>query len=178
MLNLIKRLNSEFILSSICYILMGITLLTCPELSANIIAYLFGAMILILGLKKLIIYHQHETIRLSDRFDLLIGAIALGVGVFIFFNPEIVLSILPFIAGIFMIVEAFSFFQSSQSLKENKDAYTISLVLMAILLIGGIIILMNPFRVATTVLMIIGAFFIFDGVSQLWSAYQVHKLLK
>ncbi len=77
-----------------------------------------------------------------------------------------------------MIIEGFSLMKRIEPLKENKDAYNISFILMIILLVGGLVILVNPFRVAQTVLRIIGAFFIFDGFSQLYTSNQIKKLFK
>lgn len=177
MSQLTKRLKKEVVISSIIYILVGMLFLFYPTMSANIIAYILGGTILAFGIGKVLVYRKLEEIHMNDRMDLFIGAIALGGGVFIFFNPPIVLSILPFIAGIFMIIEAFSLMQTIQPLKTNKDSYNISFILMIILFIGGIIILINPFKIAKTVLMIIGTFFIFDGISQLYTANQIKKLI-
>lgn len=177
MSQLTKRLKKEVVISSIIYILVGMLFLFYPTMSANIIAYILGGTILAFGIGKVLVYRKLEEIHMNDRMDLFIGAIALGGGVFIFFNPPIVLSILPFIAGIFMIIEAFSLMQTIQPLKTNKDSYNISFILMMILFIGGIIILINPFKIAKTVLMIIGAFFILDGISQLYTTNQIKKLI-
>lgn len=172
-----QRLKREVVVSSIIYILVGFIFLFYPTMSANIIAYILGGTILAFGIGKVLVYRKQEEIHMNDRMDLLIGAIALGGGVFIFFNPPIVLSILPFIAGIFMIIEAFSLMQTIQPLKTEKNIYNISFVLMIILFVGGIVILINPFKVAKTVLMIIGAFFIFDGISQLYATNQIKRLM-
>lgn len=174
----LNNLKKDVVLFSILYIIVGAIFLFYPEMSANIIAYILGGTIIAFGISKLIVYRKYSELVFGGRLDLLIGAVALGVGIFIVFNPKIVISILPFIAGIFMIIEALSLLQNTGKLKEHKNKYNTSLVLAVVLLIGGIIVLINPFKTATTILMFIGIFFIYDGVCQLWSVYQVSKAIK
>lgn len=175
-MNIINKLRKEVVLSSIIYIIVGGIFFIYPTMSANIIAYILAGTLLAFGIAKLITYRRFESIGFKERLLLLVGAVAVGLGIFIIVNPTIVFSILPFIAGVFMIVEALSMIQNINGLKENKDAHSISLILMIILLLGGIIIVINPFSIAKSILMLIGAFFIFDGVSQLWTVNQIKQI--
>ncbi len=99
--------RKEVITSSLIYIAVGFIFFFYPTMSANIISYILGGTILFFGINKIIIYRKQEEIHLNDRYDVFIGAIALGGGVFIIFNPHIILSILPFIAGIFIYCRDF-----------------------------------------------------------------------
>ena len=111
--------------------------------------------------------------------DLIIGAISLGISVFIIFNSTFIMSIIPFIIGFFLLTEALHLVKQAYVLKDLYiKQFKVSLILSLILALAGIYLLFNPIKVITSLIAFIGILLICMGSFELWTSYQVQKLIK
>ena len=94
------------IVSSIFYIALGLCLLLIPDQTVNIICkVIFGLIMIAAGVYHVGIYVAEK--EKSTILDLFTGVITMVLGVFLFFTPQIVIKILPYLLGAFVLVDSF-----------------------------------------------------------------------
>ena len=82
---------------------------------------------------------------------------------------EFVISILPFILGIFLIFSGILDFQKSLLLRDYGNLrWKSSLVLSCIKFVFGVVLTVIPFLIASTFIRLIGIGLIYNGLSELW----------
>lgn len=173
-----KMLKNEAIFTSLLYILVGFIFLLFPNLSAKFIAYIVGTFVLVFGVNKILHYQRLEKITYRNRFDLFLGIFSCSAAILIFLNTYIIINIIPYIAGVLMLVEGISLLRASKNIKDDANTIKITYIIIMILICGGILVIINPFAVVKTILMIIGTLFIFNGASQIWALKNVKLLLE
>lgn len=141
------------LISSGFYVLLGICLVLMPAQTVNIICkVVFGIVLAAAGL-----YHLSIYIRGKDSatiLDLFTGVIVLVLGGFLFFNPVIVVKLLPLLLGAFVLVDSIWKLKGSFQLKKRKRTeWQVFLFVSLIFIILGGIMMANPFvKTKTTIL--------------------------
>lgn len=179
MSKLFKEMRKEATITSIIYIVIGMVLFFVPKLSADIIIWAISLIILLFGISHLVTYFKYDNLGFNERLDLVIGAISIGTGIFIILNSNFIMSIIPFVIGVFLLIESISLIKQAFVLKEyDLKQFKISLTLGIILVIGGIYLLFNPIKVVTSLITFIGLLFICMGSFELWTNYHVQKYIQ
>lgn len=141
------------LISSGFYVLLGLCLVLMPAQTVNIICkVVFGIVLAAAGL-----YHLSIYIRGKDSatiLDLFTGVIVLVLGGFLFFNPVIVVKLLPLLLGAFVLVDSIWKLKGSFQLRKRKRAeWQIFLFVSLIFIVLGGIMMANPFvKTKTTIL--------------------------
>ncbi len=178
MLEILKEINKEKIMISLLYIIIGSFLFIYPKLSIDIIMISISLLLIVYGIFHLIIYLRSENIGLYNRLELITSIIALATSIFILFNSKIVISIIPFIIGVFIIIEAGTLIKHATILRNyDHKSFQISLVLGIILFIIGAYLLFNPIEIITSLMTFIGVILICMGLFELWTFYQLQKYM-
>lgn len=90
------------IVSSVFYIAFGLCLILIPDQTVNIICkVIFGLVMIAVGIYHIAIYAAEK--EKATILDLFTGVIVLVLGVFLFFTPQIVVKILPYLLGAFVL---------------------------------------------------------------------------
>ena len=173
-----KKMCSNFLVSSICYIALGIALMMWPEKSLDLFCYLVGGVTVAYGLYRIYRFISHR----EERFvtvGLFIGIIALALGICLFIKPDVFSSILPFILGLYLVFDGVVKLQAAFEIK--KDGYPkwgILLMLATLMVVLGVIIIFNPFTTATTLVAFVGACMLVDGIINIWNAIVVRQQIR
>ncbi len=133
------------LISSGFYVLLGLCLVLMPAQTVNIICkVVFGIVLAAAGL-----YHLSIYIRGKDSatiLDLFTGVIVLVLGGFLFFNPVIVVKLLPLLLGAFVLVDSIWKLKGSFQLRKRKRAeWQVFLFVSLIFIVLGGIMMANPF---------------------------------
>lgn len=141
------------LISSGFYVLLGICLVLMPAQTVNIICkVVFGIVLAAAGLYHLSIYiRRKDTATILDLFT---GVIVFVLGGFLFFNPVIVVKLLPLLLGAFVLVDSIWKLKGSFQLKKRKRTeWQVFLFVSLIFIILGGIMMANPFvKTKTTIL--------------------------
>lgn len=83
---------------------MGFILILFPDTTSQVICYGVAAIIFICGLVNFVRYFSND---FSYRFgyDLISGFLLCAIGVFMMIRSDIVIMMIPFVIGIFIVVE-------------------------------------------------------------------------
>lgn len=177
MREIFKSMKVSFIVASIFCIALGLVLLFWPGVSSTAICYAFGCILLVYGLITVISFFVRESREGGFRFDLLLGIVLTAAGAVFLMHPQFILSILPVFFGLYIVFDSLINLRRALELRElGFDKWLLALILSLAAAALGLLILFNPFSAATTVVAVIGAVLIYQGISDLWSIGMVTRL--
>lgn len=166
----LKKFKTAFIIFSIFYIVLGFVLIARPETSARAICRVFGALILILGVIRVIRYFAGNDFADQFRFDLARGILAVMFGIFMLIAPNAVIVALPVLLGLAIIIDSVLRLQLSIDLKRLQyEKWWLGLVLALVTGVLGAMLLFNPFAGSVALTMYIGISLVIDGIVNLWA---------
>lgn len=175
----LKRMWTSSILSACGFIVLGLFLLFKPETTISMISYVLGTIILLLGAFAFIRYFQNREIGGMFNFNLVYGIICIVAGLVLVFNPTALASLIPFILGIFIVVNSALKVQYAIELKQyNNKMWMTTLILSFITLVFGVVLIFNPFEGAVVLTQVIGIFVILYSVLDVIECYIIKKNLK
>lgn len=157
-------------ISSILWIVLGAVLLVFPGQSLDLICRIAGILVLIVGAVQIVLGCTGKG-TMPGQLSLTTGIIIALVGLFIVLRPDIIVSVLPFVAGMILILHCGTSLVSSFQLAGAKYGYWWVGVLLSILgMVLGFILFFNAHSTAAFIARIIGLFMLYAGASSLWVA--------
>lgn len=173
---ILKKLKTNVIISSLLCVILGLVLLLWPGLTIQIVCTAVGAVLITSGVIRIVGYFTAKDGSLYSQVNLIFGIIFAVVGVWIVMKPDKVLAIIPIIVGIVIALHGLHNLQQSIALYQDKyDKWWIALILGILTLGFGILLICRPFAAIDTVVMLIGVFLIYDGLSNIWIVSRVSK---
>ncbi len=177
--DLLKRMKTNALLSAALYALLGLVLLIWPELSASLLCFALGLILLLCGLGDVFVFLHHRDGSLYAALHLITGVILAAVGLWLMARPTLVTVIIPRIVGVLICFHGIGDVGDAMTLRKNDSPrWTAALLLAVITLVLGVILVICPFQAFTTVVRLLGAFLLYDGISDLWITGQVGKALR
>lgn len=133
------------LVTSVIYILLGLGLIFAPVQMIDLICkVVFGLVLIGSGVYHLYIYLREKAN--ATVLDLFTGVIVLVLGGFLFFNPLIVVKLLPLLLGAFVLVDSIWSLRGCRRLyKQEKNQWKILLAGSLIFIALGVVLLVNPF---------------------------------
>lgn len=171
----LKNLKVNFILLSVLCIALGVVLLLWPNLTLTVICYAFGVLLLVYGLVCIISYlvrGEGGERRAEGRsvLYLFLGIVAAALGVLLLVRPDVVQTILPVIVGLCIVVDGLVNLKRALELRRmNYSRWHISLILCLISVALGLLVVFRPIQALDTLVMLVGAVFIYTGAADLWT---------
>jgi uncharacterized membrane protein HdeD (DUF308 family) len=175
----LKRFKTNAFFSALLYAALGLVLLLWPEVSTGILCALLGVVLVVCGLADILTFLRLRDGTLYASAHLIKGVVLAAVGVWLLSSPALIAVVIPRIIGILICFHGLNDLQDAVSLRKNDSTrWTAALALGLVTLALGLILVFDPFEAFTTVVRVIGAFLIYDGVSDLWISFQVGKAAK
>ncbi len=172
MKEMLRKMFTLSIFSSILFIVIGLLLFFKPGDTLKTISYIIGGLILVFGIFGVARFTKSEKKGLN--FDLIYAILSFVAGLIIIFNPEALASIIPIILGIWIVINSaikiqYSFYIKSDTSKKWVATLTMSLIT----LICGIVLLFNPFKAASYVAQAVGLFIMVYAVIDLVESFML-----
>lgn len=151
------------------YIALGIVLIVHPGFTGIVICRAAGVLALAFGAVRAL-----SALRTGDggaflRVDLIFSVLLLAFGIFALTQPAVILSVLPVVLGIYLLMESVGKFQRASTLKRLGYTRWWIVLLFGILAAAlGVLLLLNPFQAAESMLIFLGFSLVADGVTDLW----------
>ncbi len=152
------------IISSVFYVLMGLCLILIPTQTVDVICkVVFGLILIGVGIYHIYIYIRGRAS--ATIMDLLSGVVVFVLGVFLFMTPSIVIKLLPWMLGAFVLVDSLWKFKGAFLLKKGgQKSWSVLLIGSLIFIALGIVILFGRFPKIMTLLIFSGWVLVCDGV--------------
>lgn len=165
---MLRYVKNGMLLLSIAFIALGLLLLVMPQTSLLWICYAFGAVVLITGVVCLVQYARLRGSGFAAPFFLVAGVSTAALGIFSLARPEVIASFLPVVFGLFILIDGCSRIGTAIELARRKaDKWWMMLLFSVLSVALGILLLVNPFGAAVSVVMLCGVLLIIEGVVNL-----------
>ena len=159
-------LKSE-IISSVFYLAFGLCLILIPDQTVNIICKIvFGLIMIASGIYHIVIYTAEK--EKATILDLFTGVIVMVLGIFLFFTPQIVIRILPYLLGAFVLVDSIWKIQGSYRLKKaQRGRWKIIFLGCLVFIALGVSMLFYSFMSVTQMILFSGIILTADGAADI-----------
>ncbi len=176
---LLKKIKTNVIVSSLLCVVLGLVLVVRPGLSIRIVCMAVGIVLIVSGIVRVIDYFTERDGSMYSQINLIFGIVLAVVGVWITVKPDKVLAIIPIIVGIVIAIHGFNNIKQAMELWRDKyDKWWVAAVMGALTVGFGVLLICRPFSAIDTVVMMIGFFLIYDGLSNIWIVSRVYKNAK
>lgn len=177
--NRIKNVKQTIIFADIAMTILGVLLIFFPSQSTDIICRVVGALLCLWGLMILVSYFIGDRPEIFDSFAFVQSAALLGFGIYFLVNPSflvafftVVLAIILFVCGVMKLQYALDFAR----LKTN--GWWIQIIAAALIIAGGVIVFVNPFGAAETLMIFIGIALVVSGIWDLITVLYISRVIK
>jgi len=169
-----NKLINVSILTSAVLLVIGIFLFIEPDTVIRMISIVLGLLFLVPGISALVDYFKEK-----NNSSLITGIITILISLILIINTKFVASILPFILGIYFVVNGINRLMYAVELKKQGFVdFSKSLVLALLIIFCGIIFIINPFEGALAITKIIGIFMIIYSLLDITNTVIVKKGMK
>ena len=178
-MNYIKSLKVNYSLSAVICVILGIVLLVWPGQSTQVVCMVLGIVLGGFGLIQIILYLATKEKTMVSHSMMMLGVVLAVIGGWIVLKPETIIQAVPMIVGILIVIHGFHNAVQAIDLKKMQyDNWWVALLLSLLTVALGVVLICNPFTIVDTVVRIIGAFLVYDGLSDMWILSRVFKTKK
>ena len=179
MINYFKKMKTNDLISSLIFVVIGLVLLIWPGTSTQVVCMVLGGVLLAYGVIQIVMYLFAKEKTLYHQGMLILGIILSVIGAWILLKPEMIIAAVPVIMGIIIVMHGVhNIVQGLQLKGMDYVKWWIAFALGIVTVALGSILIYNPFSVVNTVVRVIGAFLIYDGISRIWIVSRVSKSKK
>lgn len=163
-------------LMALIYIIMGLLMLINPKFVCDAVNYIIGITIMIVGIIFLIKSLQSKGLKRLSKIELLIILLCLGLGLFLVFNSNLLISILPISMGILISLDALSqIIKSFKLRKMNIRFWYINLLVGLIFLLFASYIIINATSITHLIVRLIGLILVIDGIIEIYTCFKFRE---
>lgn len=173
----LKGLKVNYTVSALVCVALGLVLLIWPGTTTQVVCMVLGAALVVYGVLQIVFYLANKDRNIAMQGMMVFGIVVAVLGVWILLKPEMIIMAVPVIVGVLIMIHGIH--NVVQAIALKKDGYTnwwVAFLLGAITVVFGVVLICNPFTVVDTVVRLIGAFLIYDGLSDIWILSRVSKV--
>ena len=172
------KLMNISLVTSIIFIIIGITLIFFTKISLEIIAYLISIILILNGVFNMIDdYKQFKIFYFFDGFTS--GLLSIILGIIILTNPNYFAILIPMIVGLWFIISSTFKLRMSLALKDTNNAsWMITYILSLLTIISGLCLIFNPEVGALTLTRVVGLLSIIYSVCDIIDVIIFKKNIK
>ena len=175
----LKRVKANALITAILYAVLGLVLLVWPEVSASVLCTVVGVALVVGGVVDILQFLLNRDGSLYSGFHLILGVVLAVVGAWIMTKPSLISVVIPRIIGVLLCIHGFSDIGDAMTLRKHRYArWTTALILSLGTVALGLILVFDPFDAFATVVRLIGAFLLYDGVTDVWITSRVSHAVK
>lgn len=178
MKDFLKKSGWTDILVSVVFAVIAIFMITKSDAVVKIISYVLGGIFIIMGIVKIIDYFASKGKYDLYNYDLIYGIIAIIIGLVTIFCSSLIESMFRIVIAIWIIYSGLVRLSLSLKLHTAKiNAWSVSLILSIIMIIGGIYMLFQSGALVLTIGIIMLVYSIIDLIESAIFIKYVDKLL-
>ena len=168
----IKRLFGINMISSIIFLILGLLLVFKTEGTINLISSIIGVILLMNGGFSTIKYFKEN----DNKVNIIYGIVAILAGFILILNPTTIVSILPFVLGVYFTISGIIKFKYALDIKNYQRRTPVFMVIVSILMmVCGVLFIINPFEGAVAITQAIGIYLIIYSVLDIINSITLRK---
>ena len=172
----LKKIKANYIIEAVLMIVVGIIFIVWSKASLEVMAMALAVLMFMGGILMIVSYFARKEYNLLMHGGLAMGIIITAVSIWIFARPDAFTELIPKLFGLFIVVGGvMNIVQTFSLIKYGYRFWWISMIFaLSTIILGGILLLYPDFanEIAVT---IIGAFLIYDGITNLWTISRITK---
>ena len=173
-----KAAKIGYIILSVLYCVLGILLITMPELSITALGILLGIGMIVFGIVKIVGYFSKDLFRLAFQYDLAFGGLLIALGIIVLVNPEHLLSFFCIVMGIAVLCDGLFKIQIAIDSKPfGIRTWWVILAFAIITVAAGILLIIRPAEAAHVLTIFLGISMLADGILNLIVALFTVKII-
>lgn len=178
-MNVLKKIKSYYFAVSILYIVIGLIMLLNPKFVCDAVNYIIGSLVMLYGIVYLVGLYQQREFELLNKFNFLAGVMCISFGVFLILNSSVLMSLIPFCAGVIILIDAIYQLRHSLSLKLMGNKYWyINLVVGIFFLLFAIFVMTKSENITQLLIRFIGGVLILDAIMDFYTYFALKKINK
>ena len=163
----LKSLQINALVTAIVYVALGLVFVLVPNIVTSSVAIILGVALALAGVVYIIDYFRKWDIEYRSN-GLAIGILLLFSSLFLFFQSDVIATVIPLLLGFAVVVSGTIKLQNAIVLYKAKEKMWIPvLVLAGVCLILGLIIMFDPFAAMTGLIILIGVSLLVSGLTDL-----------
>ncbi len=169
-----RNFRFPMLLVSLLCMAVGVALLLWPEQAQNVFCYAFGALLVLSGILEAAVYLAGEKKGFMQTIMFLGGIVAVIAGVSILFRPSWVFTLAIIALGVVLLYHGVMDIKYAFDLKGYHAGSWGAVLICGLLTCAlGVLILVNPFDKLSSLLFVVAAGFIFDGITDFFTVFAV-----
>lgn len=179
MKSFLEALRSNMLAQAVTSIALGIFLAFWPGVTILTVVYLLALYLAVSGIASLVAYFRSSGARYRSAGVLANAILLLVLALLVFLFPEAVGGFFSFILGILLTIGGIVNAVRSVELRAYQGStWVVSLILSAIIAIGGLVIIVNPFATTAMFVLVLGVLLIVKGVADLVIERRLARMMK
>lgn len=171
-----RHSSSGYIRAAIA-ILLGLLLVVWPGHSSNMIGYIVGAFILLIGVVSIVTAFYMRGMR-TIVASLVSASITTVVGILILNRPDYFVKVIVFLLGILLLIFGLYQFFSLFTVRKVIHVPLYDFILSGISAAAGLVMIINPFRSGEVIMIFVGAAVLVYGISTLLATMRIRAAMK
>ncbi|MBO4414632.1 MAG: DUF308 domain-containing protein [Lachnospiraceae bacterium] len=168
-----------YIIMSCVFCAVGILFMTHTELSAELLARVFGSALILFGGIKILGYFSKDLFRLAFQYDLEFGFILLVLGLIVLIKPKEFTEYIFMAMGIAMLADSlFKIRIAFDSKRFGITSWPLTLCLAIINGMFGIGLMFRPWEAAGLMTVFFGASLLAEGIMNLCVSISMVKIVR
>lgn len=179
MKSFLDALRSNMLAQAITSIALGILLAFWPGITVITVVYLLALYLAVSGIASLVAYFRSSGSRYRSGGVLVNAIFLLVLALLVFLFPEAVGGFFSLILGILLTIGGIVNAVRSVELRAYQGStWVVTLILSAIIAIGGLVIIVNPFATTAMFVLVLGVLLIVKGVADLVIERRLARMMK
>lgn len=175
--DLLKKSGWMSIAESLVFAILGIILIWQKDAIMSMIAYILGAVFILLGIIKVVNYLQTKSKSDLYNYELVYGIMAVIIGIVIMVYSSTISKIFGIIIGMWIVYSSVVRASSALKLKQIKsNIWIYSLVIAVVMLICGLVVIFNTGAIPATIGAIMITYAVLDIIENVIFINNVKKL--
>lgn len=179
MSSFMNTVQSNAIVQSALFMVLGLVLMLVPDITLVTIVYLIGAIFAVSGVISIISYMREGSASYKMSGALTTGIFLLVVAVVMFAFPTAAAGFFSILLGAVLILCGIANIVRAVGLREfGGNAWIAYTIVSALVAIGGVVIIWNPFESTVVFVVVLGALLFANGLINLVVELSVRHYLK
>lgn len=179
MKSFLEALRSNMLAQAVTSIALGIFLAFWPGVTILTVVYLLALYLAVSGVASLVAYFRSSGARYRSAGVLANAVVLLVLALLVFLFPEAVGGFFSFILGILLTIGGIVNAVRSVELRAYQGStWIVTLILSAVIAIGGLVIIVNPFATTAMFVLVLGVLLIVKGIADLVIERRLARMMK
>lgn len=174
MFDLLRKIRFNFVLTAVLTIVLGIMLIVAPGTAVRTIFTVVGWLLLISGAASLLtaLFSKGQPV---GQGDLVLGLIQVATGLVVLLRPGFLMSLVGIVVGFVLLIHGIHDIQNARESKALGYSWKFAIGAGILTVLMGIVVMVNPFSTAATLLRLAGIFLLVDGVGDLLMVWRTTR---